>query len=258
MTPDEVFADASRHVLAKGACNFRDLGGYLAQDGRRVRRGLVFRSGVLDQLDAADPAVAPLPMATVIDLRTNRERTERPSNLPEPWRAGMWARDYDASGGDHTTMPKDIDAETVRATMHKVYRKMPFEQAPAYKQLFERLAAGDVPLLFHCLGGKDRTGVGAALLLDLLGVPRPVISADYAITERCLARDRFAALNGGGEPVPMPAARAPLMRSDPAYLDSMFDKIAKDFGTSERYFDEALGLGPDARQAIRALLLEEV
>jgi protein-tyrosine phosphatase len=250
-------SDIPRHVLARGACNFRDLGGYRTSDGRRVRTGKVFRSGVLDQLDPADPAVAELSMAVVIDLRTGRERTKRPSNLPDAWRAGLWVREYETSGGDHTSMPHHLSEDEIRAIMHKVYRRMPFEQADSYRVLFGRLAAGDAPLLFHCHGGKDRTGVGAALLLDTLGVPRPVVLADYALTEECLARDASVIERGGAKlPPEVQMARVPLMRADPAYLESMFDKVDKDFGGVEAYLGEALGIDHASRERIRELLLE--
>jgi protein-tyrosine phosphatase len=257
MSTSDAASDLPRHVLARGACNFRDLGGYRTNDGRRVRTGKVFRSGVLDQLDPGDPVVAELSMAVVIDLRTGRERTKRPSNLPEAWRAGLWARDYETSGGDHTTISQALSADEIRAIMHKVYRKMPFEQAGSYRMLFGRLAAGDLPLLFHCHGGKDRTGVGAALLLDVLGVPRPVVLADYALTEECLARDKSVIERGSSKvPPEVQLARAPLMRADPAYLESMFDKLDKDFGGVEGYLEESLGVDHAARDRIRELLLE--
>lgn len=246
-----------RHIEAAGACNFRDLGGYPAADGKRIRHGRVFRSGVMDKLDPNDPVLAPISMAAVIDLRTNRERASRPSNLPAAWSSGLWARDYDQSGGDHASLPQDLDEAGTRAMMHKAYRRMPFEQADGYRVLFQRLAEGQVPLVFHCLGGKDRTGVGAAILLECLGVPREIVRLDYELTEKCLARDRFV-VDEGKERFPAELKRnlGPMMRSDPAYIDAMFDKLAKEFGSAQGYVEEVLGIDRAARQRIADLLLE--
>ena len=47
-SPDE------RFVGLEGSSNFRDLGGWSARGGRRVRRGLVYRSDGLHELSARD------------------------------------------------------------------------------------------------------------------------------------------------------------------------------------------------------------
>ena len=73
----------TRRVVLEGAPNFRDLGGYATADGRRVRHGELFRSGVLSDLSDADLAVLTgLRIATVVDLRSAIEIEERPNRLP--------------------------------------------------------------------------------------------------------------------------------------------------------------------------------
>lgn len=253
MTPE---ADP-RVVVLEGGCNFRDIGGYGTADGRSVRRGRVFRSGVLDRLNDNDRVtVAALGLRGVIDLRTTLERAARPSALPEACLSGLWSRDYEMSGGDHEApraQPRTLDEQ--RVAMRKIYRAMPFEQAEAYRVLFGRLAAAETPLLFHCAGGKDRTGVAAALLLDLLGVPRAVIEADYVMTEACFARD-LAVLEGVERTVEQRAAIAPLLRADPAYLVQMFDNIGSYYGSTAAYLRDGLGLDAGAVDSIREHLLE--
>jgi protein-tyrosine phosphatase len=48
-------------------------------------------------------------------------------------------------------------------------------------------------VLIHCAAGKDRTGIAAGLLLEMLGVERAFILADYAKTEQLLDWDRLTA-----------------------------------------------------------------
>lgn len=219
--------------------------------------GRVFRSGVLDHLDPADPVLAGLGIRTVIDLRTHHERVARPSRLPQDWAVGVWSRDYGASGGDHAGRALPRSTEEAAAAMEKVYRRMPFEQAEAYRVMFLRIAAGDTPILVHCLGGKDRTGVAVALLLDVLGAPRDSIRQDYRLTDACLLRDHAVLEPGRVQgTADDEAARAPLMAANPAYLDAMFDKLAKDFGGTAGYFEEVLGLDADVRTRVRMSLLE--
>ena len=63
--------------------NFRDVGGHLTRDGRRVRRGVLYRSVVLDTATEADlAALAGLGIRTVFDLRTTAEQAHRPDQVP--------------------------------------------------------------------------------------------------------------------------------------------------------------------------------
>jgi len=68
--------------------------------------------------------------------------------------------------------------------MTKMYGRIAYERAEKYATMFRQLAAGKTPLLFHCSGGQDRAGIGAALLLTALGVPREVVVRDYAMSEK--------------------------------------------------------------------------
>src|SRR3546814_4751357 len=88
-------------------------------------------------------------------------------------------------------------ATQLREIMHVVYRELPFEQAPAYREMFSQLAAGELPMVINCTAGKDRTGVAAALMLTALDVPRDIIIEDYALSGELLAGQRFSE-NGGG------------------------------------------------------------
>ncbi|MEU5459964.1 tyrosine-protein phosphatase, partial [Streptomyces globisporus] len=63
----------ARTVPAATVVNLRDLGGIALGRDRRVRQGVLFRSGQLSELDPArDRAVAALGIRTVVDLRTAR------------------------------------------------------------------------------------------------------------------------------------------------------------------------------------------
>ncbi len=55
---------------------------------------------------------------------------------------------------------------------------------PVFGRLFSELAYGSGPAVFHCTGGKDRTGLTAALLLSCLGVARQKVLDDYELTSR--------------------------------------------------------------------------
>ncbi len=177
----------SRLVPLQGSFNFRDLGGYPGHDGRHTRWGRLFRSDALHELTAGDVALLrELGLRTVVDLRTERElhRSGRGPLGPEPVDFHHLAVVREGVQGTVTA-----DAESLAAP------------APPGDDLAERylwyldvgrdslvgaltlLADADrYPLVFHCAAGKDRTGVLAALVLELAGVDREVIVADYVIT----------------------------------------------------------------------------
>ncbi|HET8882535.1 MAG TPA: tyrosine-protein phosphatase [Solimonas sp.] len=243
----------------EGGRNFRDLGGYPAHGGRHVRWGRLYRSGSMAELTAADcETLAGLGIRLVCDLRTTGEREAMPSRWPGDTGTVCWSRDYGTSFGDLRTLlqagvPR---ADQVRERMHAAYRRLPFEQAPAYRELFARLAAGELPVVFHCTAGKDRTGIAAALILDALGVPRERIVEDYVLTDALLAGHHATIgrqrLLGALSPDVLQA----ILGSDPEYLHAAFAAIEREHGDTGHYLREALGIDTDALTAIRAHLLD--
>jgi protein-tyrosine phosphatase len=250
-----------RVVALKGGHNFRDVGGYPAADGRNTAWGMVYRSGTMAELSDSDHALlARLGLRTICDFRSSGERNRQPSRLPDPAGFEIWSRDYETSTADLVdalTRP-DATATGSRALMIEMYRDLAYEQVPGYRALFERLASGALPILFHCAAGKDRTGIAAALLLDMLGVPRDVVVEDYVLTDRFFDRgcalvrsDPWADRLGGIDQ----AVWAPIMRADPAYIATMFETIEARHGSAEGFIRDELGLDETAIRAIRTRLL---
>ncbi len=162
--------------------NFRDLGGKPSRFGGMVTPRTVFRAGLFSFVgsDASSHLVNELGVATVIDLRMDEELAEHP---PPPMYAQHpdlkpvhlpFFRREDLAG---TSIPRGYDLEswssryasnTELAGRHTAVR------------VYEELLADDTaPTVFHCWSGKDRTGLTAAMLLDLLGVDDNAIGADY-------------------------------------------------------------------------------
>jgi protein-tyrosine phosphatase len=244
-----------------GALNFRDLGGYRAADGRTVRWNTVFRSGTTHALTPADIAVLEqMGIRYAFDLRSNRERREQPNRLTEITNLSYRYRDHDKLPGDIRSLlhAKDAKAEDSRRIMLAVYRELPQEFADAFRSLFNYVADGDLPLVFNCAAGKDRTGVAAALLLSALGVPRDAVLEDYLLTDRFFERsceiilqDKRAALFSGVDR----AVWEPLMRVHADYLNAMFAELEDTHGSVQRYF-ETIGVDATVISRMRDRLLE--
>jgi protein-tyrosine phosphatase len=249
-----------RVVALAGGHNFRDIGGYATTDGRGVAWGKVFRSGTMADLTDADHAtLEPLGIVAICDFRSNRERRHRPSRLGDS-AVEPWSRDHETSAADlvNAMRAPGVDVTVSRGLMIELYRTMAYEQAESYRELFRRIAAGDLPIVFHCSAGKDRTGIAAALLLDVLGVDRATVVEDYVLTDRFLAgllnlisrepdSRRYAAID--------PAILAPMMRADPVYIETMFDTIEQRHGSSAGFLAEVLGMDAAAVAGLRDRLL---
>lgn len=165
-------------------CNLRDLGGMRTLGGRRLRPGLIYRS---DDLAPADPRrvrslVTTLDVGTVLDLRSDVELAElgRGALEREPVEVHHLPLSLTAASVGRT---EDVDGlPTTPEQLASFYADGIEAAAPTLVRGLTLLAQASRPALFHCVAGKDRTGVLAALLLSALGVPREEIVADYART----------------------------------------------------------------------------
>jgi protein-tyrosine phosphatase len=257
-----VRAEQRRIAPLQGGHNFRDIGGYQSQNGQRVRWGRVFRSGTMAMLTEADQQyMAQLGIKVICDFRSSKERAIRPTQWSESHRIVQWSRDHESSVGEIVASLSHpaASAASMREKMLAAYRDLPYEQADSYREVFRRIADGDMPLIFHCSAGKDRTGIAAALLLTLLGVPHQQVVADYLLTERFFERGcrmvlseptsrRFAKVD--------PAIWEPMMRAEPAYIEAMFDTLRARHGRVEAYLEHTLGLDASLRTRIQRELLE--
>ena len=232
-----------------------------AHDGKHTRWGMIYRSGSLAGLTPAGrDHLFTLGVKALCDLRSTRERVAEPYDWCEPAGIVAWSRDYETSFGELRTLmaSSHATAEAARAAMFTGYRGLPYEQAPAYREVFRCLAAGHLPLVFNCSAGKDRAGTAAALILSALGVPRDIVVRDYAVSDKVVDFKRIF-LTGKGAAhhlasQPEGVADAILM-SDPAYIETALSSIDERSGSLEAYLQEQLDVTPDMLTEIRARLL---
>ncbi|MET0269178.1 MAG: tyrosine-protein phosphatase [Sphingomonas sp.] len=255
--------DPRRAVPLPGGRNFRDLGGYATADGRRVRWGRIYRSGSLAGVTPEGvEALRALGMRGLCDLRTTRERVSEPYPWVETLGLSCWARDYETSFAElRELLATDLaTGEAARGAMIAGYGRLPYDQAPAYAELFRRIADGEVPLMFNCSAGKDRAGTGAALILTALGVPRETVVADYVLTDRFV--DLEQALVGPRSGGTLGRQQSGVVRAilgcDPAYIATALGTVAPDPDAFARYLAESLGVDAAMLAAIHARMLESV
>jgi protein-tyrosine phosphatase len=172
----------------EGTVNTRDVGGLPARDGMVVRPGRLLRS---DSVHAVTPVdVIQLTehygLRTVLDLRTQRESDL--DGVGPLAAAGVRRLDAPFVNGRALNPVKDTSKPA-----YLDYRTLTAIAADSLAQSLTALSEpGALPALVHCSAGKDRTGIVVALVLDLIGVDREAIIADYLATadrlEEVLAR----------------------------------------------------------------------
>lgn len=255
---------AERVVPLEAGSNFRDLGGYPASGGKRVRWGRIFRTAAMPKLTAADErTIAALGVRSLVDLRSLDERQMSPTD----WRAlGVtrhFAVDYSAT---------ELFGDGSAVNVVDLYARWPLALKSQYRRIFEDLLAGEGPVMFNCSAGQDRTGLAAALVLSALGVPRDVILADYHLstTHRrpqfefadvdlaalapTNAMARFMLVRSGGRTTARPQ---PLLDpSGEALLMAALRRIETDYGSVESYLAVELDVDAADVARLRSLYLE--
>jgi protein-tyrosine phosphatase len=174
----------SRLLPLVGAFNFRDLGGYPTTSGGLTRWGRLFRSDALHELTEADVAVLrEVGLRTIVDLRTTVEMDRTGRGLMDAEAAQFFHFSViDKDAGESRGIPAPIDDNLAKRYLWY----LDIGRQPLVEALMLIGNEASYPLVFHCAAGKDRTGVLAALVLDIAGVERDVIVDDYMLTARAM------------------------------------------------------------------------
>jgi protein-tyrosine phosphatase len=252
----EATATFNRHHPFEGIHNFRDLGDYPTRHGRKTRPRSVFRSAALHGATAVDrERLAALGIGAIFDLRSHRELA----------RDGF--SDFAEIGAvrEHAPVFPDVDASPehviARYKLYSedvptVYMLMLQRGAPSYRRVIEAVAGADVPIVYHCSGGKDRAGVLSALLLSIAGVERETIVEDYALTSRYLpspAEERVAAFC---QQFGLTREEFLAMhKSEPVSMLGTLARVDAEYGSVEEYL-LSIGLDQTTLDRARERLLE--
>lgn len=246
-----------RVLTLDGGHNFRDMGGYPTESGRTIKWRKLFRSGSMNAFSAAGyEQLIALGLKTVCDFRSTAERERNPTDQQKLGALTYWARDYSQSLGNLYALLSSERAtpQAARETMLEIFRGLPAEQAPAYRELFRLLADNELPLVFNCSGGKDRTGLAAALILSALGASEDVVIEDYLLSNQAIGKGQpdkgYAAIKISPEVIQIVGG------TQADFLDAAFGTIHAMSGSAGGYLRRELGVTPDMLNQIRENLLE--
>jgi len=246
--------------------NFRELGGYRTVDGRTVRSGILFRSGHLSRASHADrDEICNLHIATIVDFRSEGERQKAPG----PHLAACGVRTILLPVLDHADSRvfaetanrirsrefRDADVDSIMVETNRDFALEWTTEFGAFLRLV--IESRGRPILWHCTGGKDRTGFAAALVLRLLGIDDETIVADYLISRSHVRLGRptaaLLALTRGFR-VARCVTEITMVRAN--WLRAALAAVDEWPGGFEAYRRDALGVGDDDVDLLKTTLLE--
>lgn len=236
--------------------NFRDLGGITTGDGRRIRHGLLYRSGDLSRLDDMELTMLEnLGLRAVIDLRAKREIARHPDRLPTTIREVFNIHIHDTARDHAEKLFNERNSEALRSVLTNDYIRMVRDHDHEFARFLEILATtSHLPLVYHCAAGKDRTGLATLFLLSALGVSDEKIKQDYLASNLHLSalNDKIITkINGEGLDGDM---LRPLFEVRIDYLNAALKEIETWFGGLNRYVVNNLKAN---REALRKRFLED-
>ena len=248
----------SRWLPVEGCANFRDLGGYRNAQGQTVHWRRLYRSDALQEMtaSAAQYTMNELGVGLVVDLR-NSDEAQRDGRGPLadldveyrhfPFLEGRGIPPF--TGGDVV--------ERLSSTYQWVLNNSGTLVAEAVSTISDSVAgsAGSAGseacgAVFHCSAGKDRTGIVAALILEVLGVDPQTITADYLLTNEVIegVLRRIKAMENNN------TVTVQSLSAQPAAFQRFRDTLQGDYGGAEAYL-RGHGVSAETLESLRRHLL---
>jgi protein-tyrosine phosphatase len=242
-----------RFVDLRGAFNFRDLGGLPTLDGAQTRHGVLFRSDALHHLERSDlDRLAALGIMAVVDLRSPAEVENHGRGLLAEESIG-W---FHLPLGDVGAPGYAPSAALAAGDLGQHYIETLPERSDQLVRVIEHLAdPASLPAVFHCTAGKDRTGMVAALVLEIVGVGADAIIADYTLTDPVMPQivQRFVAPDPSSETGEV--EMIPMMRAEASSMERFLAALERDYGGAEGWA-RASGVSEGAIVRLRELLVD--
>lgn len=259
-----------------GVQNARELGGYVTESGRAIKKGILLRSGKLENATEADrkKLIDEYHLKTVIDFRTATEIQSAPNPVIEGIEnVEIRVLDENSESGTRTTAvlkngntdPIDYVMKAVEAGLvsREMYVKIADSEAgkKGLAEFFRILLdnrEGET-ILFHCTSGKDRTGVAAALVLSALGVDEETILEDFELTNEFLA-DQIAYVSAEvrkrtDDPEMIDTVIA-TTGVDREFMEILLNHLKDTYGSVSEYITRELGVSEEELEILREIYLE--
>ena len=263
-------------IELQGSSNTRDLGGLPADAGRHIRPHRLIRSCSLAPLTDEDKHILTdtYNLKAVVDFRTDKECAEKPDpdmegvvyhHLPviEDVAAGI-THDSESEGNSVQNtvgllIKNQISPEDYMKKMYMDIAVSSYSRA-AYRSFFDILLnQEDGAILWHCSAGKDRAGIGSALILYALGVPKDIIVKDYLMTgeflKQTIAHAQDIILKKTGDTSLANCVRV-CMEVEKSYIESVFRVFRDEYGSVDEFLKKNLGLTDGKSEKLKNMYLK--
>ncbi len=256
----QTFTPNRRFIFLEGAFNFRDLGGYRTQEGRRISWGRLYRSDEFSELSNADlKLLNNLGLRSIIDLRSPRELQGKENRLP----AGSTYRQihiYEREPLRKYILLALFRRHALPRALGNNYLHLVDTRAQTFGTALRWLTdRQNLPLVYHCSAGKDRTGIVAALVLAILGVSEETIIADYSLSNLGFEHYYTEFVESGRLDrwgVPYEEFQG-MFLVQPSWMRDLLAHLNSKYGSVANYLLSQAGLTQEELNSIRENLLEE-
>jgi len=277
----EHFITAERTLPVEGMNNFRDMGGYVTKEGRRVKWGKLYRSDhIYNAKNAGVEYLKQLGIRTIIDYRSADEQGKYPNPEitpdvktygldPSAHTAELAAQFTSTKANEDENLVNKIISQKENGSLVNRY-DMVMEQyhnfvykeksQKAFSEMLKIAAKPDASAIVqHCRGGKDRTGFGSMLLLGLLGVEKEDIVADYMLTHHnrigrnAVKMEIYKKFTQ--DPIVLDYLYS-LIDTKEEFIEASYDAIMKSYQSFENYAMKELEVTEEEIQKLRELYLE--
>lgn len=278
---EKAYTIGERTLPVEGMNNFRDMGGYEAENGKMVKWGMLYRSDhIYNATDAGVAYLKKLDIHTIIDYRSDDEISKYPNKAvddtiktyqldPVAHAAELSAQFTSSKDKEDINLINKIIEQKEDGTLInqadvvlEQYRTFANKEKSkeAFGEMLRITANPNAPaVLQHCRGGKDRTGFGAMLVLGILGVKKDDLVKDYMLTEENRKERNRVKMEGYKK-----------LTDDKEVLDHLYsfidtrsefiaasiDTITQKYGSIEKYVMEELGITCDMIDTMKDMYLE--
>jgi len=249
---------AERTIPMEGLSNFRDLGGYYNIVKKQTRWGKLYRSSSLARATFKDARVLKnLGIRTVIDLRTDNDRYDAPSKylarnqINLPLRGNPYRIFFDR------ILSGEMKAGDVKIYAQDLFSFLLENNSEYFITLFDTLLdAKNYPILLDGDPGSVRSAVASALILAALDIDLDQIVSDYMLTNEQVNLSSFIPDENifMKEPEVQETFTA-LFRVHKGTITYSFDKIIKEYGSLDNFFNTELKLTAKKREKLKEIML---
>lgn len=246
------FAQKSMNI--ESSPNFRSLSGIENKDGKKIKEGIIYRSGNFSKLTEGDiTRFDEMNINTIVDFRTDSEIQKDPDFIPKNQkiktkRAMIGSIKEKEMGGFMKVLMAPKFSETALDSLMISASDGFTNHIQDFKPFFDEISKKESVVLFHCTAGKDRTGLASALFLHILDVSDEEIMKDYLRSNEAVAKTDLAKYKAYGIPE---ERMAMLMGVKASYLEASWNNIIRKYGSIDKMLLVEFGIDGKAKNQIK-------